>query len=65
MTQRQLHYQGPPHESLQKLRNWSTIHSLQAAQQVAKCPFVVTGLKVTARLVSVSCRQLFFEAWHL
>lgn len=44
MTQRQLYHQGPPqHEwQLTNLETWSTLHSLQAAQQVGECPFRVT-----------------------
>ena len=44
MPWRRLHHKVHPSmgDSLQKLGTWSTLHSLQAAQQVGKCPFQVT-----------------------
>jgi hypothetical protein len=45
-----------------KLGTWSSLHSLQTAQQVEECPFQVPQLVETfsraAPLLSASCRQL-------
>ena len=63
MTHRQLHHQSPPlhGDSSQKLDTWSTLHNLQAAQQVGGCPLRCSaGLNLfqAAELVPASSRQL-------
>ena len=62
MTQRQRNHQGPPQhsDSSQKLGTWSTMHSLQAAQQVGVSfpsdsgPGSWAGLRVFAAFLSES-----------
>ena len=65
MTQKQLHHLSPPQDedSSPKLRAWSSLCSLRAAQQIRQCPFWVAPLVSASSGSSAGLRVSLFSPY--